>query len=128
MTTVSYPYRRIPIFPQVVAALVSGVVLFVALLLTWTLGYQLLYAGRIFPGVTVAGVDLSGMKPSDAAVKLSQALSYPINGKILFRDGEQAWVASPTQLGMALDPSASARSAYRLGRSGGLFNAWHITI
>jgi vancomycin resistance protein YoaR len=123
MTTVSYPYRRIPIFPQVVAALVSGVVLFVALLLTWTLGYQLLYAGRIFPGVTVAGVDLSGMKPSDAAVKLSQALSYPINGKILFRDGEQAWVASPTQLGMALDPSASARSAYRLGRSGGLFGA-----
>jgi vancomycin resistance protein YoaR len=87
------------------------------------IGYQLLYAGRIFPGVSVAGVDLSGMKPSDAAVKLSQVLSYPINGKILFRDGEKAWVASPAQLGMVFDPSSSAMTAYGLGRKGGLFGA-----
>ncbi|MGE5642070.1 MAG: peptidoglycan binding domain-containing protein, partial [Byssovorax cruenta] len=123
MATISYPYRRTPLFPQIVAALVSGVILFFVLILTWVLGYQLLYAGRIFPGVTVAGVDLSGLKPSDAAMKLSQALSYPINGRVLFRDGEKAWVASPTELGMAFDPSASARTAYKLGRSGGLFGA-----
>src|SRR5215211_6642325 len=119
MATISYPYQRNPIFPQVVAALVSGFVLFFALILTWTIGYQLLYAGRIFPGVSVAGVDLSGLTPSDAAVKLSQTLSYPITGKILFRDGEKAWVATPAELGMVFDPSASARTAYRLGRSGG---------
>lgn len=123
MTTISYPYRRTPVFPQVVAAFVGGVILFFALILLWTLGYQLSYAGKIFPGVSVAGVDLSGMKPSDAAMKLSQALSYPINGKILFRDGEKAWVASPAELGMVFDPSASAMTAYRLGRSGGLFGA-----
>src|SRR6266540_1356507 len=123
MATISYPYRRTPIFPQIVAALVSGVVLFLALILAWTLGYQLLYAGRIFPGVSVAGVDLSGMKPSDAALKLSQALSYPISGKVLFRDGEKAWVATPAELGMVFDPSSSAMTAYRLGRSGGLFGA-----
>src|SRR6266545_7070266 len=123
MASISYPYKRIPIFPQVVAAFVSGVILFFAILIAWVLGYQLLYAGRIFPGVSVAGVDLSGMKPSDAAVKLNQSLSYPLNGKILFRDGEKAWVASPAQLGMVFDPSSSAVTAYRLGRSGGLFGA-----
>jgi vancomycin resistance protein YoaR len=123
MTTISYPYRRIPVFPQIVAALMSGVILFLAVLVAWVLGYQLFYAGRIFPGVSVAGVDLSGMKPSDAAVKLSQTLSYPINGKILFRDGQRAWVASPAQLGMVFDPSSSAMTAYRLGRSGNLFSA-----
>ena len=68
MATVSYPYQRTPIFPQVVAAFVSGVVLFLVLIIGWTLGYQLLYAGRIFPGVSVAGVDLSGLRPSDAAI------------------------------------------------------------
>ena len=109
--------------PQVFAALIGGVSLFFALILTWVLGYQLLYAGRIFPGVTVAGVDLSGLTPSDAAVKLNQSLSYPIDGKILFRDGVNAWVASPAELGMVFDPSSSARTAYRLGRSGGLFGA-----
>ncbi|HET9587617.1 MAG TPA: VanW family protein [Anaerolineales bacterium] len=123
MATVSQPYQRIPIFPQIVAAFVSGVILFLVLVIGWTLGYQLLYAGRIFPGVSVAGVDLSGLTPSDAAVKLNQALSYPTSGKILFRDGERAWMASPAQLGMVFDPSSSAMTAYRLGRSGGLFGA-----
>jgi vancomycin resistance protein YoaR len=123
MATVSYPYKQAPVFPQVVAALVSGVVLFLAMVITWTLGYQLVYAGRIFPGVSVAGVDLSGLKPSDAAVKLSQTLSYPINGKLLFRDGEKAWVATPAELGMVFDPSFSAVTAYGLGRSDGVFGA-----
>jgi len=123
MATISYPYKRTPVFPQVVAAFVSGMALFFALMITWTVGYQLFYAGRIFPGVSVAGVDLSGMKPSDAAVKLNETLSYPITGKILFKDGEKAWMASPAQLGMVFDPSASALTAYQLGRRGGLFGA-----
>ena len=123
MATVSYPYKRVPVFPQIIAAIVSGVVLFLAILVAFTLGYQLMYAGRIFPGVTVAGVDLSGLSPSDAALKLNQALSYPITGKILFRDGEKVWVATPAELGMVFDPSSSAVTAYSLGRSGGLLGA-----
>src|SRR5215216_1240309 len=123
MATISYPYQKVPVFPQIVAALLSGVVLFFALILTWTLGFQLLYAGRIFPGVAVAGVDLSGLKPSDAAEKLNETLSYPFSGKVLFRYGEKAWMASPAQLGMVFDPSSSARTAYDLGRRGGLFGA-----
>lgn len=123
MTTVTYPYQKTPIFPQIVAALISGVVLFFALILAWTLGYQLLYAGRIFPGVSIAGVDLSGLTPSDAAVTLNEALSYSTSGKILFRDREKAWVATPAELGMVFDPSTSAMTAYKLGRSGGLFGA-----
>lgn len=123
MATISYPYRRTPVFPQIVAALVSGVMLFLSLIVAWTVGYQLIYAGRIFPGVSVAGVDVSGMKPSDAAVKLSQTLSYPISGQVLFRYGEKAWMASPAQLGMVFDATASARTAYDLGRKGGMFGA-----
>jgi vancomycin resistance protein YoaR len=123
MATVSYPYKRVPILPQVVAAFISGITLFLVVIIIWTLGYQLLYAGRIFPGVSVAGVDLSGMSPSDAAVKLNQALSFSTMGKILFRDGEKVWIASPAELGMVFDPSSSAVTAYKLGRSGGLFGA-----
>lgn len=123
MATVSHPYQKAPAFPQIVAALISGVVLFFIVIVAWTLGYQLIYAGRIFPGVSVAGVDLSGLTPSDAALKLNQTLSYPIGGKILFRDGEKAWVATPAELGMVFDPSSSAVTAYSLGRSGGLFGS-----
>src|SRR5512140_2875082 len=119
MRTLSLPLsQRAPLLAQVLAAVVGGLLLFFGLVVFWVLGYQLVYAGRVFPGVTVAGVDVSGLAPDEAALKLSEALSYPISGKVVFRDGDHAWVVSPVQLGMVFDPSASARTAYRLGRSG----------
>ncbi len=125
MTTTSYtPSNNSNIALQVLAALVGGFILFLAALLFWTLGYQLVYAGRIFPGVSVAGVDLSGMSPADAALTLNQRLAFPYQGQILLRDGERIWAASPAELGMVFDASASAQSAYKTGRSGGLFGAF----
>jgi vancomycin resistance protein YoaR len=108
---------------QILAALAGGFALFLIIALTWTLGYQLIYAGRIFPGVSVAGVELSGLTRDEAVLKLSQTLSYSNTGKILFRAADKTWVASPAELGMVFDPSASALAAYEVGRSGGLFGA-----
>jgi vancomycin resistance protein YoaR len=121
MATVSYPYsRRNSIVLQIMAAFLGGLTLFMGAVLLWTIGYQLMYAGRIFPGISVAGVDLSGLSPTDAAIKLSQTLSYPYTGKIVLRDGGRVWVVTPAQMGMAFDASSSAQAAYQLGRSGGL--------
>ena len=112
MTTLSYPVsRRAPVVAQVLAAILGGLLIFFGLVLFWVVGYQLVYAGRIFPGVSVAGVDLSGMSPDDAALRLSERLSFPISGKVMFRQGDKAWVVSPVQLGMVFDASASARTA-----------------
>jgi vancomycin resistance protein YoaR len=108
---------------QILAALVGGMILFLGTSLLWTVGYQLAFAGRIFPGISVAGVDISGLSPNDAALKLSQTLSFPITGKILFRAGDSVWVASPVELGMVFDPSASAIAAYEYGRSDGILTA-----
>jgi vancomycin resistance protein YoaR len=121
MTTPFIPSRNLP--KQFFAVFIGGILLFFVTAITWTLGYQLLYAGRIFPGVSVAGVELSGLSPNDAALKLSQTLSFPVTGKILFRAADKVWVASPAELGMVFDPSASALAAYEFGRSGGLFGA-----
>lgn len=108
---------------HLVAALMSGLILFLAIIVMWVLGYQLLYAGRIFPGVTVAGVDLSGLNPQEASVKLNQSLSFPLTGKVALRFEDKVWVASPVELGMVFDASNSAQSAYSLGRSGNPFRA-----
>jgi len=129
MSVLPYPSaRQTPILAQLLTAFIGGILLFFGAIFLWTLGYQLIYAGRIFPGVSVAGIDLSGLSPQNAALKLSQTLSYPINGKVLFRDGSKVWVASPAQLGMVFDPSSSAQSAYRLGRSGDVFSALDAQI
>lgn len=129
MASLSFPApRQNLVWARILAAMLSGLGLFLGAAVLWTLGFQLLYAGRIFPGVWVAGVDLSGLTPAEASLKLSQTLSYPYMGKILLRDGAKVWLVSPAQMGMAFDASASAQAAYRLGRSGGLFNSLDTQI
>jgi vancomycin resistance protein YoaR len=120
MTTRYYPApRRFHLGAQILAALLGGFLLFVLTAFAWTTAYQLFYAGRIFPGVNVAGVDLSGLSPSQAAVHLTQTLSYPYTGRILLRDGERFWLVTPAEVGMTFDASASAQAAYKIGRRGG---------
>jgi vancomycin resistance protein YoaR len=122
MTSTSYPLpRQTGLFPHILAALLGGLLLFFLSIAAVTSGYQLFYSGYIFPGISVAGVDISGLAPEEAALRLNQSLNYPYSGQILFREGEKAWLAAPAQLGMVFDVGASVQSAYRVGRNGGLF-------
>ncbi len=123
-TTQSYSSPKINTVTQIATALFGGIALFIIILIIWTLGYQLVYAGRIFPGISVAGINLSGMSPTEASIKLNEELIFPYQGQILLRDGDRIWTASPAELGMVFDASASASSAYQVGRSGGLFGAF----
>jgi len=117
---------------QAVLALAGGLVLFV-LILGAVLGVSgMRYAGRIYPGISVGGVDLSGLTQEAAVERLTSTLSYPTTGRIIFRFGDKLWTATPAELGLALDAQTSAQAAYNLGRNGGLLarldtrlNAWH---
>ncbi|HSF83509.1 MAG TPA: VanW family protein [Anaerolineales bacterium] len=120
--------------PQIFLALAGGLALFMLLLVTFTAGYGLYFAGRIFPGVSIAGMELSGLTLVEADALLSQKLSYPESGHILFQ-GEQTWPAKPSEVGLYLDPRTSALAAYNYGRQGGLisrlagrFEAWNTGI
>jgi vancomycin resistance protein YoaR len=104
------------ILAQLSAALMGGVMLFAAVVFALSIGYRILYAGKIFPGVSVAGVDVSGLDASQAAIQLSSHLSYPYSGRIIFRDGDSTWLTTPAQLGLVFDPQASANAAFRFGR------------
>lgn len=107
---------------QILLALMGGISVFFLAMFLITIGYRVAYSGRIFPGVSVAGVDISGMKPVEAAVKLQTVLTYPTSGRIVLRDGENVWIESPVRLGMVFDPVASAQAAFEMGRKGNLFS------
>ena len=120
-----------PLLLQILAALIGGLALFFMGAAAIASGYQLLFSERVFPGISMAGVDLSNLTPEQATVALSQRLTYPTNGRIVFRDGERLWVVTPAELGMAFDAGTSVQRAYGLGRDGGLLanvasqlNAW----
>lgn len=119
MSSVSYPAAR-PRFSleQALISLFLGLLIFFLSLFAFVVGTQVWFAGRIFPGVNVAGVDVGGLNPQEAAQRIAAGVTYPQEGRILLRDGERTWMATPAQLGLFLDPQTSARSAYEVGRSG----------
>ncbi len=105
---------------QALAALFGGVAFFFLLLLLLPFGYGLVYAGRIYPGVSVGGIDLSGKRLAEASAILAQRLDYPERGRIVFQEGANVWSARPSELGMFLDYPNSAQAAYTWGRTGRL--------
>jgi vancomycin resistance protein YoaR len=121
----------VEIFNQVMLVLLGGFFLFTGLVILLGAGYNLAYNGKVFPGVSAAGVDLSGLEPAEAQSRLSAAFNYPINGRIVLQEGEQIWVATPNQLGLFFSPGATVQEAMAWGRKGGpaarlteQFSAW----
>jgi vancomycin resistance protein YoaR len=123
--------KRAPVLLQILVAILGGLVLFVVGASAISSGYQLIFSDRVFPGIMMARVDLSSLTPEQASTVLSQHLTYPKSGKVVFRDGNTVWVATPADLGMVFDSGTSVQRAYGLGRQGGLLtnmatqlNAW----
>lgn len=125
-----------PAWPiQVLLALTAGFALFLVLLAFILIGYSTAHAGEIYPGVSVAGIDLSGLTPEEAQQVIGEKILYPEQGKIVFQDQSQVWIAKPAELGLYIDVQNTARAAYQAGRSAGLFarttdqlRAWHSGI
>lgn len=105
---------------QAVLAAALGLALFIILTLIVFLGFQLLHLGRVYPGVSVGGVDLGGQSQSKATAALATQLTYTEQGRILLVDQDNTWAANPGQLGLFLDPQTSAQQACQIGRSGTL--------
>lgn len=78
------------------------------------LGLTLVYAGRVFPQVTAAGIPVGGLTQAEAARTLSSAW-----GTVLLRDGERVWSVDAAMLGVTLDAEATAARALAHGRGRG---------
>ena len=115
--------------------LTGGVVLFAAFLLMAVIGCQVTYSGKIFPGVSINGIDLSGKTPEQAQEILNQQLSYPLAGRIVFQDHNDIWSVTPAEIGYELDTYHSAQAAFGVGRQGdpltrllAQFSAWQSGV
>ena len=106
---------------QSITAIFIGFVMFLPLAAVSPLVIEYLYRGKIYPGVSIGGVDLSDLRQEEAEAQLFQELDYPIRGRIAFQADQQIWLATPREVGLYLDARTSAQAAYALGRTGNLF-------
>jgi vancomycin resistance protein YoaR len=121
MRTVSQP-RLHPrtLIEQALISITIGVAIFISAVAVFITGYQMRYAGQIYPGVSVAGIDISGLTLDEAGAKITQEIGYPQYGRLLIQGEGQNWFATPAEVGLFLDPGATARKAYKIGRDQGL--------
>ncbi len=118
--TTTQPGAYMPLInlTRVLVMLGAGMILFVLIASAFAIGYGIKYSGRVFPGVTMAGIDFSGMTPEEAARTLSEEIRYPQHGVVGFQDKDKIWAATPADLGLQLDAETSAWAAYSVGRQG----------
>src|SRR5690606_25854164 len=121
MSSATYPQSYSPAPPrfvaQAAAALAAAAALLALAAFMFSAVFGLMYLGRVYPGVNVGGIDIGGMRRTEAIAYLSQQLTYPLAGQVTLTHGEQNWTYSPAQLGLILDAEASAEAAYGFGRS-----------
>ncbi|NJN44275.1 MAG: hypothetical protein HC806_05840 [Anaerolineae bacterium] len=115
--TVSRPASS-TVMPQIFLSVMGGLLLTFLVFTSLATGYQYRHSGLIFPGVSVAGIDLAGLTHAEASDALWEQLNYPREGRIAFQDGSTIWAATPAELGLVLDAHNTALAAYRVGRSG----------
>jgi vancomycin resistance protein YoaR len=105
-------------------ALGTGLGAFLSLVFLLGLAFQMWFIGRIYPGVQVGDLDVSGIPRSHLVAALNENFNYQTEITIQLRDGEKSWTYNPAQLGVQLDLQATADAAYRVGRAGWPWERW----
>ncbi|MBI3944177.1 MAG: VanW family protein [Chloroflexi bacterium] len=79
--------------------------------------YQNQYDGRIYRGVSILGVDLSGLTPQEAMELLPSRIRSYDDVRINLHYGDKSWPASLRDLGAQLSEQDIVQVAYRIGRT-----------
>lgn len=104
---------------QVFWAIPLSIFIFVLIGLAVLVGFEVVYADRIYPGVYVEKTDLSGLTITEASQKLAEALPYTYEGRLVLTYGDQSWEKRPIDLGYVVEPTNSAKKALEVGRGAG---------
>jgi vancomycin resistance protein YoaR len=89
--------------------------------------YASTHAGRIYEGVKVAGVNVSGLTPEQARASLDAHFAEYAETPLTLSAGERAFHVTPADVGARLDSDTTVETAMAWGREGSLWDqsrAW----
>ena len=110
--------EEFPLASRMLSGLAGGLALFASVLLVFSVGINLAYAGQAFPGVSMAGMDLSGMNAAQIEGQLAQMAGFEDEGQIELNFRERVWRFRPEELGYQFDVEGSVAAAMAVGREG----------
>lgn len=107
---------------QMAAALTAAFSVLIGGFLLYTLAARIYYAEKVFPGVSTAGISLSGLTEGEVKQAIETDLPYTQQGLIVLQDADRIWATNPHELGVELDLDRIAQHALDVGREGNLFH------
>ncbi len=96
-----------------IAALVALVALGLAVIFAL---HGLTFRGEIAPGISVGGVDVGGLPPQEAEIKLANAFDPRLERPVEVTVGRRSATVVPTEAEVAFDAGATVEEAMRTGR------------
>jgi len=97
---------------------ISGGVLLILVLAAFVMAFQMRYADKLIPGISVYGIDLGGMTHDQAIAALSNRFTYDDEAVFTFRAGDRFWQMTAGELGVMFDTEATVNAAQQTGGSG----------
>ena len=94
-----------------------GAILLSLVLAIFLMAFQIRIQDRIIPGVSVAGINLSGMTYGEAVTALANQYTYANEAIFTFRDGDRIWQMSAEDLGVTFDVDETVSRAYLFGHT-----------
>lgn len=92
----------------------------VVVLVCWAAGsvFAAIYAGRIYPHVTIDGVPVGGMTRAEALAALQYSETARLNSPIYITAGDKNWQVTPAQFGAHYDVTTAVDRALALAHGG----------
>jgi hypothetical protein len=77
------------------------------------------FSPRLLPGVTIGGVPMQGLTLEQATSEIHRIWNLEYRVAVVdTSDLARAWIATPSEFGLAVDAAATARTAFEVGRQG----------
>jgi len=105
---------------KIFASLAGGIALFGLVIGLASLTFRTIYSGRIFPGIYLGWVNLSGQTPLDALDLIQEEFNFPEDGLITLQYDDLNWEVTPEELGLFFSPTYNIEVAFNAGREGGI--------
>jgi vancomycin resistance protein YoaR len=83
----------------------------------WFLSIERRYQQRIYPNVSILGVNVGGLQPAEAEAAISDHFRPFTDAPVILNFEGRSWRVSGNDLGLVMDVHDSVQQAYKIGRT-----------
>ncbi|MDQ5824233.1 MAG: VanW family protein [Chloroflexota bacterium] len=113
--------KRKPRWRWIVWAFTGVLAIAAIIVVAVSLAWQGQYAGKIYPGVRVLDIDLSGKTQDEARKLLNDHVQAFVAQPLVLKWNDKEWRPSADEIGLKVDAGSTVNEAFQIGRNADFF-------